>query len=312
MGWNIDDVSRNDLRADRQKEFNSRQVSLAKSVGENMASFACVLIVLMFVGYIWTDMKINIFSERMICDALASIVSFILVENLMAENGIRCGVLYEEYIKTHEAYLVLRDEVIKRGIGLMNVFCDWQIDVEYEFFMRKQCKLLKIDYKEYNETLSKLPLEELKERLPADKAIKVYALRQIEPIELSTEMLMTDGAEGVSKRGGVSISAREYIKRKTRGTFKLVTVVVTGFFSASIAFFGNEGASWGLVMYTLLKLALMCWRMYLGFSNGAKAYNTIEVKHLQDKMNYFYLYLEFLDKKIYLGLKDRYSIDITS
>ena len=52
----------------------------------------------------------------------------------------------------------------------------------------------------------------------------------------------------------------------------------------------------------------MLYRMYRGWSRGAKGYNTVEPKHLQDKIKYLYLYLEFLDKKIYKELGDRYTV----
>ena len=69
------EVSREELKEFKQQEFNKKQKTLRKTVGENMASFGCILVVILFVGYIWTDMKIDIFSQRMLCDALVSVVS---------------------------------------------------------------------------------------------------------------------------------------------------------------------------------------------------------------------------------------------
>ena len=94
MAWNLEDISKDELRADKKQEFNSRQINVARSLGENMASFGCILVVILFVGYIWTDMKIDVFTERMLCDALVSVISFIVVEDLMSRNGINCGKLY--------------------------------------------------------------------------------------------------------------------------------------------------------------------------------------------------------------------------
>jgi hypothetical protein len=48
--------------------------------------------------------------------------------------------------------------------------------------------------------------------------------------------------------------------------------------------------------------------MYSGYSEGAKAFNSVEPKHLQVKIKYLYLYLEFVEKKIYLELGDKYDI----
>ena len=44
--------------------------------------------------------------------------------------------------------------------------------------------------------------------------------------------------------------------------------------------------------------------MYNGYANGALAFNTIEPKHLQVKMRYLNLYLEFLKSESGLELED--------
>ena len=64
----------------------------------------------------------------------------------------------------------------------------------------------------------------------------------------------------------------------------------------------------GRVIYTVFKLAMMSYRMYRGYMRGAKGFNTVEPKHLQAKIKYLYLYLEFLQKKIYLSLAGKYNI----
>ncbi len=290
MAWNLEDISKDDLRADKKQEFNSRQINVARSLGENMASFGCILVVILFVGYIWTDMKIDVFTERMLCDALVSVISFIVVEDLMSRNGINCGKLYGEYIKAYSDYLSLKERVISAGITHLAGFCDETVEKEYEAYLRKRCRELRIDYEEYK-SLSGKARKEMK-RLPKWKVGAVMALNQIKPIVLTPDLLLTDGTGEHDSHRGIGISAKEYVKRSTKGWANITVTLITCTFSASIAFFANAGASWGLVMYTVLKLSLLCWRMYKGYSAGAKAYNTIEVKHLQDKMTYLQLYLE--------------------
>lgn len=294
MAWNLEDISKDELRASSKQDFNARQKSIARMIGENMASIGCVIVVILFVGYIWTDMKIDVFSERMLCDAAVSLVSFILVEDLMSRNGINCGKLYDEYIRTYNAYVKLRERVISAGVTLLEKFCDDTVDAEYDAYLTRKCKSLHLTRAEYEE-MSRLTKKELK-RYPKWKRVAVGVLNQVKPIELTSDLLLTDGTGEKNERRGISIGAQEYVKRSTRGWFNLTLTAVTCAFSASIAFFANAGASWGLVMYTLLKLALLCWRMYKGFSAGSRAYNTFEVKHLQDKMTYMHLYLEYLSK----------------
>lgn len=294
MAWNLEDISKDELRASSKQDFNARQKSIARMIGENMASIGCVMVVILFVGYIWTDMKIDVFSERMLCDAAVSLVSFILVEDLMSRNGINCGKLYDEYIRTYNAYVKLRERVISAGVTLLEKFCDDTADAEYDAYLTRKCKSLHLTRAEYEE-MSRLTKKELK-RYPKWKRVAVGVLNQVKPIELTPDVLLTDGTGEKNEHRGISIGAQEYVKRSTRGWFNLTLTAVTCAFSASIAFFANAGASWGLVMYTLLKLALLCWRMFKGFSAGSRAFSTFEVKHLQDKMTYMHLYLEYLSK----------------
>jgi hypothetical protein len=51
----------------------------------------------------------------------------------------------------------------------------------------------------------------------------------------------------------------------------------------------------------------LAWRIFKGYSEGAKAYNTIEVSHLQGKILYLERYKEFIENKTYLQLGDRYG-----
>ena len=299
--------SKRELREDRAREFNEKQRSVIRSVGENMATVGAILIVLLFVGYIWTDFSLQLSLETILLDGAVTVVCLILMESLWTQNGIKGGKLDEEYIAAHKSYLDLREKVTKLGLNMMNAFCDWQIDIEYEYYLRKRCKEFKIDYKNYAEELSKMPLAELKKIYPADIAAKVFALRSIKPIELTSEMLMTDGAS-TNERGGVSISAQEYVRRETVGWVNILATIVAGFCSAGIAFSLNEGASWGLVMYTLMKLILLARRIFKGYSKGSRAYSVIEVKHISDKTRYLNLYVEFVEKKIYLSLGDKYDL----
>lgn len=285
--------SREEYKELQQQEFNRKQKMLKKSIGENMASIGCILVVILFVGYIWTDMKIDVFSERMLCDALVSVISFIVVEDLMSRNGINCGKLYDEYVKTYADYIKLKERVISAGISGLSDFCSKTVDKELESYIKRKCKDLRIGFDEYK-LISGMSKEEQK-AVPKGKVAAVMALNQIKPIELTPDILLTDETGEKSEHRGISIGAQEYVKRSTRGWFNLTLTVVTCIFSASIAFFANAGASWGLVMYTLLKLALLCWRMCKGFSAGSRAFNTFEVKHLQDKMTYLHLYLEQLN-----------------
>ena len=71
--------------------------------------------------------------------------------------------------------------------------------------------------------------------------------------------------------------------------------------------FMAKGWSWTLIFAAAMKLVGVFMRYYRGYSKGAQAFNTVEVKYLQDKIQYFHLYNEYLDKKIYLEFGDKYG-----
>jgi hypothetical protein len=52
---------------------------------------------------------------------------------------------------------------------------------------------------------------------------------------------------------------------------------------------------------------MLLFRMASGYSRGAKAYNTVEVRQLKAKTNYLYQYQKFMDDKMYMGLGDKYG-----
>lgn len=308
MAWSLEDkVTKDDLKRDKDRDKVNSQRSVMKVVGENMASFGCMLIVFMLVGLVWTDMRLQLFSEKMALDGVITITMFIIAEYLMSRNGVKCGKRYDEYIVNHEKYLLLRTEVFSRGVSMMHTFCDWRVDVEYEYYIRQKCKQLKLDYNEYVEKYSKSDLKALKEHFPKNMALRVFALNQTKPIELTPDILLTDGKVRITQ-GGVGESGEGYAERKTIGKSHVILAFITGFISVAPSFFLHEGASWELVIYTLFKLVMLTFRMYSGFQSGAKAFNTIEVSHLQAKIKYLNLYLEFLNKKLYKRLTKYHDV----
>ena len=298
--------SKKELREDGAKEFNKAQGSFMRVVGENMAAIGSILVVILFIGYIWTDFKLQISFETILLDGVVTVMSLFIIESLWTQGGIKGGKLDETYVSTHNSFLAVREEVVKQGVSLLNHFCAWQIDLEYETYLRKRCNDLKIDYKDYTETLQHMSKKALKKLLGRERGRDIYKLRNIKRIELSGNVLMSDGVEA-SSRGGVGASAADYIKNKSVGLFNIIATIATGFCSAAIAVWANDGASWGLVMYTIMKLILLARKAFKGYSKGVKAYSVVEVKHMQDKALYLNLFLEYLKNKTYLTLGDKYG-----
>jgi hypothetical protein len=214
----------------------------------------------------------------------------------MAQIGARVGKLDSEYIKVHGEYVSLRKTVIDAGITLMDAFCDWQIDVEYEGYVKKQCKALEIDYTDYRDKYLGKNLSELKALLPVSKAAAVYALNQAKRIELTPDMLLSDGRVR-SVRGGLGMSGEEYVEKHTIGPIHLFVTALFAILAAIPVFELTNDPSVGRIIYTVFKLAVMSYRMFIGYSRGARGYNSVELKYLQAKMRYLHLYLEYLKDK---------------
>ena len=120
-------------------------------------------------------------------------------------------------------------------------------------------------------------------------------------------MLMTDGRVR-NERGNVPESGEEYVDKHTTGAGHIIKTALFAIAAALPAIELVREFSVGMLIYTMFKIALMLYRMFSGFSEGAKAFNSVEPKHLQIKIKYLYLYVEFIEKKIYLELADRYDI----
>ncbi len=319
----------------KHKEHNDRQKQVAKTVGENFATVALLAIMALMVGFIWTEARIFTNWTKFIGDAVVTVTLYILADICSSYIGTQGGKLDDGYIATHTAYLALREKVKAAGIVLMDIFCDWQIDVEYEYYLRRRCKDLKIDYKEYMENYHGKSLAELQALFPAEekpeedegwlkrvfrsifggvkkvktstKAAKIFSLNQISHIELTPDILLTDGSVK-NKRGGVGIGGEEYVKNNTIGFKHIAITALFAIVAAVPVFTLAEEFSIAMIIYTIFKIALMLFRMYTGYSRGCKAYGVVEPKALSDKIKYLTLYQEFLDKKMYNELGDKYTV----
>lgn len=300
------DPPKEKIREYKQKEHNKRQKTIAKIVGENLAAYVCLLAVVLLVGFIWTDIKLFTSISKFVGDAFVTVVLYILVDFCASYIGTKSGKVDDEYLKVHKEYIDLREEVRKTGIAMMEVFCDWQVDVEFEFYIRKRCKAIDINYKEYIKKYRSKTLAELKSEFPVDKAAKIFALNQAKRIELTPDILLTDGKVR-SERGGVPISGEEYVEKHTTGWQHIALTALFAIITAVPVFELAKEVSLAMVIYTIFKVAFMFYRMYRGYNRGTKGYNTIEPKHLQVKIKYLNLYLEFINKKIYLTLTDEYG-----
>lgn len=291
---------------ERQREHNRKSKMVVKLLGENLTYYICILIPILLVGLIWTDSGFPKFGKGLISDGIITILLFIIAENAMNQIGVSGGKLDDEYNNIHKEYIKLTDEVMKKGTALMESFCLWQIDAEYSSVIRRKCKEIKVDFNDYINKYSKMSFEDLKKIFSAQTATKIFAINKIKPIELTPEIILTDG-KPKNTRGGVPIGGEEYSEIHTKSLKHISIAIITAAVTVSFTFMLTKDISFGRIVYTLMKLTVLFMRMNKGYTSGAKAYNTVEIKHIRAKMLYENMYLEYLDKKIYKNFGDKYG-----
>jgi hypothetical protein len=147
---------------------------------------------------------------------------------------------------------------------------------------------------------------QLKKKFGRKRAMKIYKLYRIEPVELNDAILLFNGND-VFARGGVPISGDEYISKKSHSFGLILSSIFTALLSVSVVLTLTSDISFARVMYTAVKLVILLFRMAQGYDVGAKAYNTVEVKRLMAKNNYLRQYIRFVNDKTYLKLGDEYG-----
>ena len=291
---------------EQQKAHNKRSKDIAKIFGANLTLYICIMIPAILIGFIWTDANLPKIGWALLGDGVLTVFLFFLAEYSMIQLGISGGKLDDDYIKYHNEYLDLTRTVRKMGTSLMYPFCDWQIDVEYNTAVKERLRAAKIPYKEWEECYSKMSVEELKNALGVKKSAQVAVINALEHIELTPDMILTDGRKKRS-RGGIAESGEDYIDRKKKSWQHILIGAFTAMFTISVALTLTQDISFTRILYTLIKLTALMFRMASGYNAGAKAYNTVEVEHIQSKLALEYSYIEYLDKKLYLNFGDKYG-----
>jgi hypothetical protein len=290
---------------DFQKNYNLTSKTLVHILGTNMALFICMLLPIFLIGFIWTDFGIPTLDLRFVSDGIVTVVLFTIGELMMRRIGADGGKLDNEYISAKDEFGTLVRKVCDLGIMFMSVFCEWQIDMELDQARATRLRPLRFTRKEWA-MLNDMSYSELVDKYGKRRAKKIMEVKELEPIELNEAILLYDNGNALS-RGGVPESGEAFLKSKSRTIKTILSCVFTGLLTVSVAISLTSDISFARVMYTVFKLLVLLYRMAIGYSLGAKAYNTIEVRQLQVKSNYLRQYVRFVNDKTYLKLGDKYG-----
>jgi hypothetical protein len=289
-----------------QKKYNNTSKGVVSIVGANISLFICILLPLFLIGFIWTDFGAPVFGISLLSDGIVTVALFIIGEMMMMRVGADGGKLDAEYTEARKAFTTLAEDVNKLGTMLMMVFCEWQIDVEFNQAITARLRALRMTKEDW-EKVKDMKYSDLCKIYGRKKAKDIHALNCLEPVELNEAILMYDDDSDALARGGVPISGEGYIQKKSRSPGLILTTAFTGLLTVSVAITLTSDLSFSRVMYTAFKLVVLLFRMAKGYDVGARAYNTVEVRRLQAKCGYLRRYKRFVNDKTYLKLGDQYG-----
>lgn len=277
--------------------YNAKSKAAAHIFGNNLSLIICFLLPALFVFTIWTRPTINA-GFAVMGDFAMTVVIFLAGQRAALNVGIEGGKLDDEYLSARAKYREERDKVIACGISLLPDFCEKEISEELDNAIRVRCRRLKISRAEMEEMLAMTP-GELAAKKGKAFAAKFEPLRRIEPIELTDDMLLSEGRES-AKRGGLGKGAEEHLEerwRGKRGAAHIAISILTVVFSVAVGFAMSDGVSIALIVYTIYKMLMLLTRMANSYRAGAKAYNTYEAQFLANKTKYLVKYQEFVKEK---------------
>ena len=291
--------------SDFQKNYNLTSKTLVHILGTNMTLFICMLLPIFLIGFIWTDFGMPTLDFHFVSDGIVTVALFTIGELMMQRIGADGGKLDVEYISSREEFASLVRSVCDLGIMFMAVFCEWQIDLELDQARATRLRPLRFTRKDW-EMLNDMPYSELVDKYGKKRAKKIMEIKELEPIELNEAILLYDNGSALS-RGGVPESGEAFLKSNSRKIKTILSCVFAGLLTVSVAISLTSDITFARVMYTVFKLLVLLYRMAMGYSLGAKAYNTIEVRQLQVKSNYLRQYVNFVTDKTYLRLGNKYG-----
>lgn len=297
-----------DKTTDFQKRYNITSKGFAYILGKNLTLFVCMLIPFILVGFVWTDFGPVAIGPKILSDGLLTVALFVVGEIMMTKLGADGGRLDAEYIKAKGEYDDLVVKVGDVGSLLMGAFCDWQIEIEMQQAVNTRLRIIRMTPAMWAE-VKDLPYDVWKQRYGREKARKLLEIRNLNPIELNEAILLYDGDR--SARGGVPVSAEEYLKDRKHFINTLIACIFTGLLTVTVVVTLTQDITFARVLYTMFKLIMLLFRMAKGYDRGARAYNTVDVKQYRARSNYLRQYITFIRDKIYLNIEDKYG-DIES
>lgn len=293
-------------RENRERRRNENAKRMAKTITQNLYTYLCIAIPFLLLATIWTDFTLPKVGWGLAGDGILTVVLMVVGERLMVKVGTFGGKLDDDYTAAVARCKATRAEAKKRNTALLAPFCEWQIDRELETARRARCSRLRIKYDVYLSDYEGKTLDQLKAVLPLDKAIAVDQINKLQPVDLTPDMLLYDCGSRNSRRD-IPESGEEYEDRKIYGKAGLIVSIVTVVICVGLPLTWGGAVTMERVIYTVGKLGVLLYRMFKGYGDGAKAYHTVEVRHLDAISEYLEEFIDFSDNRKYLLIANEYT-----
>lgn len=295
----------------RQRDLNDRAKYRAKVISSASSLIMCAVILVLPLLLAGVQGIKPDFSYRSISEGAIRILLFLAGKYFAAQYGATSGKADGDLLTAREEYATEKKAAYSIGTLLLTPFCAWQKTIDLE--SRRLAILADNDMEpdEYDATKGLTVWQTLRHfgifRL--DKFRAVCKIRALKKIRLSKELLLMDGDD--ISGGGVTESGSRYLNKKTFGSLHIVMVVFSCFLVVLPNFEDIATkptlSAWVVAIITV---GAVMWQMLQGYNDGAKAYNTVEVKHLQSKTHYLREYKVYVVKKLYLTHGDKYGVII--
>ena len=296
-----------DKVSDFQKKYNVSQKKISYIIGKNLTLLVCMMVPLLLIGFIWTEFGAIVFHTRMIAEGIVTVMLLAVGEIMMTRLGADGGKMDTDYVEAKNEFEALLHEVGRVGTLLLDIFCDWQIDVEMEQAIRVRLRIQRMTPKMW-EAVKGLSHEELESRFGKRRAQKIQEIIDLKPIELNSAILLYNSE--YTARGDIPESGDAFMNKKSAWITRGLSWLFGGLLTLSILMYPTTDITFARVMYTAVKMGFLLYRMCCGYDRGAKAYNTIEVRRIKAKTNYLRQYIKFMEDKLYMKLGDKYG-DLT-
>ena len=280
----------------RTKERNDAAKYVSSVIGNNLSFWICCAIPFLTILFVWVDTSLPKLGMAMLGEGLPVILLMVIGERLMVGIGARSGKTDQEFMSICERYGGIKKNVIA-VCGRMRAsdFCEWYIGKEFEETRRKKIRRLRMSPQEYDEKVQRMTKRQLVTRFGIGPRFwGVLNIKRLEYIYLTPDMIF-DEENGANLRG-MGESGDEHVYRKTWGFKGILIAVITAACSVSIAMTLVSDPSWHRVLYTVIKLLVILYRMARGFNDGAQAYNKIEVMHKKQQIKFLDLYREYCEE----------------